>query len=85
MWYSFLYNKFYLVIIRKGWSNPKKKSLWLKILDAGISIFGYVTGLIVDILDIIYNPFILRKVAASLEIVFSTVSLGIHIYTLIKY
>ena len=64
---------------------PKKKSLWLKILDAGISIFGYVTGLIVDILDIIYNPFILRKVAASVEIVFSTVSLGIHIYTLIKY
>ncbi len=64
---------------------PKKKSLWLKILDAGISIFGYVTGLIVDILDLIANPSILRKVAASAEIVFSTVSLGIHIYTLIKY
>ena len=63
----------------------KKKSWWLKIIDGGITIFGYLTGLTMDILDIIFNPIPLRKEAAIIEILLSTVSLGIHLYNLIKY
>ena len=37
-----------------------------------------------DILDIIFNPFPIRKVAAVIEIILSTASLGIHLYNLIK-
>ena len=63
----------------------KKKSWWLKIIDGGITIFGYLTGLTMDILDIIFNPIPLIKEAAIIEILLSTVSLGIHLYNLIKY
>ena len=63
---------------------PKKKTIWFKILDGAIHIFGYLTGLTMDILDIIFNPFPIRKVAAVIEIILSTASLGIHLYNLIK-
>ena len=64
---------------------PKKKKGLLKFLDGAINIFGYITGLVMDILDIIFNPILPRKIAAITEIALSTVSLGIHLYKLIKY
>ena len=64
---------------------PKRKTGWLKFLDGAICIFGYLTGLTMDILDLIFNPLLSRKIAAGIEIALSTASLGIHLYTLIKY
>lgn len=64
---------------------PKKKKGWLKFLDGAIHIFGYITGLAMDILDIVFNPILPRKIAAITEITLSTVSLGIHLHKLIKY
>ena len=64
---------------------PKKKTGWFKFLDGAISIFGYLTGLAMDILDLILNPLLSRKIAAGIEIALSSTSLIIHLYTLIKY
>ena len=64
---------------------PKGKPKWLKFLDGTISVFGYLTGLAMDILDLIYNPNPVRKAAAVIEIILSTTSTVIHLYNLIKY
>ena len=63
---------------------PEKKSNMFKIIDGGITIFGYLTGLIMDILDLYYNPFNFRKILAASEITISTISSVIHMYNLIK-
>ena len=57
----------------------------IKFLDGTISVFGYLTGLAMDILDLIYNPNPVRKAAAVIEIILSTTSTVIHLYNLIKY